>query len=222
VPTLLSVNLAVPRSNSATSSGTTGIDKRPSDGPVQVRPPGPKTTGLGSGVARDQIFDTRVHGGDEQAVYAYAREDLDLWQHVLGKELSGGVFGENLTTAGLDVTGALIGERWRISGSVVVEVNSPRIPCATFAEWMGEPNWIKRFTVAARPGAYLRVVQSGLISAGDEITVLSRPAHRASIGLVFRALTLEPELLAQLLDVAQLPDAVRAKAARRIATARRP
>ena len=91
----------------------------------------------------------RNHGGPDQAVYAYAREDLDL-EAELGRPLENGVFGENLTTEGLDVNGALIGERWRIGPDVILEVSRPRIPCGTFQGWMAQGDWIKRFTQVAR------------------------------------------------------------------------
>ncbi|HET8660510.1 MAG TPA: MOSC domain-containing protein [Micromonosporaceae bacterium] len=213
--TLISVNLAVPRPNPAKTVGVTGIDKQPAEGPVQVRAPGPKRTGLGSGLAGDRLFDTAHHGGDDQAVYAYAREDLDAWQAELGRTLPGGVFGENLTTAGVDVTGALIGERWRIGEHVVLEVAIPRIPCGTFAHWMAEQGWIKRFTQRATPGAYLRVVVPGEIRAGDPVSVVDRPGHDVTIGVTFRALTREPELLPRLRHADALPQQVRDLADRR-------
>jgi MOSC domain-containing protein YiiM len=198
----------------------TGINKRPVDHPVAVRAPGPKTTGLHSGLVGDQIFDIKHHGGDDQAVYAYAREDYDWWERRLGRTLPGGVFGENLTTSGVDVTGALIGERWRIGEQVVLEVAVPRIPCGTFAHWMHDQGWIKRFTAIARPGAYLRVVAPGLVEAGDPIVVESRPDHDVTIGVTFRALTLEPDLLPRLLAADALPAEVREKAARRTSAQR--
>jgi MOSC domain-containing protein YiiM len=210
---LVSVNIAVPRPNPAKDVGITGIDKQPTAAPVRVHAPGQQGR---SGLAGDQIFDTPHHGGDDQAVYAYAREDLDRWQAELGRELPGGVFGENLTTAGVDVTGARIGERWRVGDTVVLEVTTPRIPCGTFAHWMDEEQWIKRFTAAAVPGGYLRVITPGEVRAGDTVTVLERPAHDVTIGVTFRALTLEPELLSRLLAVDALPDKIKARAARRV------
>jgi MOSC domain-containing protein YiiM len=217
VAELISVNLAVSRPSPATSPGTTGIDKQPTSGPVAVRAPGPKGSGLGSGVVGDRIFDVDHHGGDHQAVYAYAREDLDRWGVEVGRSLPGGVFGENLTIRGLDITGALIGERWRIGEQVVLEVAVPRIPCRTFAHWMDEQGWIKRFTIEARSGAYLRVVSPGEIRAGDPVTVVNRPDHDVTIGVTFRALTREPELLPRLLTVDALPEEVRELATRRTA-----
>jgi MOSC domain-containing protein YiiM len=213
---LISVNLAVPRPNPEKGVGVTGIDKQPAAGSVLVRAPGPKQTGLGSGLVGDRIFDTKHHGGDDQAVYAYAREDLDAWEAELGRPLHDGVFGENLTTRGLDVTGALIGERWRVGERLVLEVSDCRIPCGTFAHWMAERGWIKRFTERAVPGAYLRVIEPGEVSAGDPITVLSRPDHDVTVGVTFRALTREPELLPRLLAADALPVKVRERAARRV------
>jgi MOSC domain-containing protein YiiM len=218
VAELLSVNLAVPRPDPGGSVGTTGIDKRPVDVPVAVRGPGPQPGGLGSGVVGDDIFDRANHGGDDQAVYAYAREDLDWWQGELGRPLTGGMFGENLTTAGLDVTGARIGERWAIGDEVVLEVCHVRIPCQTLARCLGEAHWVKRFALGGRPGAYLRIITPGEVRAGDAVTVLSRPDHDVTVGLTFRALTLESELLPRLLAAPGLPQWVRDKAARKAAT----
>ncbi|MFD0275052.1 MOSC domain-containing protein [Kitasatospora sp. NPDC127111] len=201
---LLSVNIGRPRPNPWKESGTTGIDKRPVDGPVAVSAPGPKGTGE-VGLAGDRVYDVKHHGGADQAVYAYAREDLDGWQAELGRPLAGGVFGENLTTLGVDVNGALIGERWRVGPDVVLEVSCPRVPCGTFQGWLDREGWIKRFTRAALPGAYLRVIEPGHIRAGDRIDLVHRPDHDVTVALTFRALTLEPHLLPHLLAADALP-----------------
>ncbi|MEV5754967.1 MOSC domain-containing protein [Actinoallomurus sp. NPDC052308] len=202
---LVSVNVGRPRPNPWKDTGTTGIDKRSVDGPVAVTAPGPKGTGA-VGLAGDRVYDVKHHGGADQAVYAYAREDLDRWAAELGRELPDGVFGENLTTSGLDVNGALIGERWRIGEQVLLEVSCPRIPCGTFQGWMEEQGWIKRFTRAALPGAYLRVIEPGEIQTGDPITVEDRPVHDVTVALAFRALTAEPDLLPKLLVAEALPE----------------
>jgi MOSC domain-containing protein YiiM len=176
----------------------TGIDKRPAGGPVEIRDPGPKGVGA-SGVAGDVVCDMRHHGGTDQAVYAYAREDLDAWEADLGRPLTGGAFGENLTTRGLDVSGARIGERWQVGEHCVLQVTSPRIPCRTFAGWLQDQGWVRRFTLRGAPGAYLRVVAPGTVRSGDPIVVVRRPAHDVTIGLMFRALTAEKALLPHLL-----------------------
>ncbi|MGW2561040.1 MOSC domain-containing protein [Streptomyces sp. NPDC001514] len=197
---LLTVNVGRPKAVEYTDQpdGVTGIDKRPADGPVRVTDPGPKGTGA-SGVAGDAVCDLRHHGGTHQAVYAFAREDLDLWEGELGHPLPNGAFGENLTTSGLDVTGALIGERWRIGAQLVLEVTSGRVPCRTFAGHLGEKGWVKRFTQTAAPGAYLRVVEPGEIRAGDAIEIVHRPDHEVTVGLSFRAGTTERSLLPRVL-----------------------
>ncbi|MDF3291054.1 MOSC domain-containing protein [Streptomyces silvisoli] len=212
---LLSVNIGVERSNPWKKNATgTGIDKRPVKGAVEVRAPGPKGTGA-VGLAGDRVHDVKNHGGDDQAVYAYAREDLDDWETIVGRELPNGAFGENLTTSGLDVNNALIGERWRIGPDVLLEVSCPRIPCSTFQGWLDRPGWIRQFTVAALPGPYLRVVQPGEIRAGDPIVIESRPSHRVTVSLTFRAMTRQPQLLPRLLEAGALPDEIKEVARRR-------
>ena len=213
---ILSVNLAVPERSTAKRVGITGINKKPVDHPVQVRAPGPKTTGLHSGLVGDRIFDVEHHGGDDQAVYAYAREDYDWWQEQLGRDLPGGLFGDNLTTAGVDVNGAVIGEQWRIGDDLVLSPTFGRIPCATFQAKMGEPRWAKRFAQENRPGAYLRVVSPGKVRTGDPVAVVERPAHGVTIGRAFRAYLTEPELLPELLRIDGLPGGLRTELERRL------
>jgi MOSC domain-containing protein YiiM len=82
---------------------------------------------------------------------------------------------------------------------------------------MRRQGWVKRFTERAVPGAYLRVVAEGEIRAADPVTVIARPDHDVTIGVTFRALTLEPDLLPRLLDAAALPTALRERIARRVA-----
>ena len=195
---VISVNVGQPRDNPWKTMKLTGIDKRPVAGPVMVKAPRAKGMGL-VGLAGDRVYDVRNHGGPDMAVYAYAREDLDFWAAELGRPLPDGVFGENLTTEGADVNGALIGERWRIGTAVVLEASLPRVPCGTFQGWLALAGWIKRFTLAARPGSYFRVIEEGEIQAADEIEIVHRPDHEVTVALTFRALLVEPELLPRLL-----------------------
>ncbi|MEU5941517.1 MOSC domain-containing protein [Micromonospora sp. NPDC047548] len=191
-------------------SGRSGIDKRPVDGAVLLR---------ADGVTGDFIGERAHHGGPDQAVYAYAAEDAEWWSAELGRTVPPGGFGENLTTWAVDVTGAVIGEQWAI-GSAVLQVTKPRTPCTTFAGFWGVPDLIRRFTVRAAPGAYLRVLREGEVGAGDPVEVVDRPAHGVTIGEVFRATSLEPELLPRLLDAAELPEPILAKVRRRVAGSR--
>lgn len=209
---ILSINVGRERSFAAARASVTGIDKQPVSGWVEVRAPGPE----GSGVAGDSVCDLRDHGGDDQAVYAYASEDLRHWATELDRPLGPGVFGENLTTAGLDLTGALIGQRWRI-GELLLEVSAPRIPCRTFAAWLGEQGWVKNFTEGGMPGAYLRVLEPGRVRAGQQVRLVHQPEHEVTIGLAFRALTTQRELLPMLLAAPALPDKERQKAAQHAA-----
>ncbi|TQL90354.1 MOSC domain-containing protein YiiM [Actinoallomurus bryophytorum] len=213
---MLTVNVGRPRPNPWKGLKVTGIDKRPVDGPVAVAAPGPKGTGA-VGLAGDRVYDVKNHGGSDQAVYAYAREDLDGWEAELGRPLENGVFGENLTTLDLDVSGALIGERWRVGPDVVLEVSCPRIPCGTFQGWLERDGWIKQFTRAAVPGAYLRVIEPGDIRAADPVEIVHRPAHDVTVALTFRAMTREPGLLPRLLVADALPLDIRELIRRRTA-----
>lgn len=211
-----SVNIGQAQPNPYKETASTGIGKRPVGGRIAVRAPGPKHGGLGSGLVGDFIGDTANHGGDDQAVYAFDREDLDLWEQRLGRELPNGFFGENLTTQGIDVQGARLGERWQIGDRLVLQVTGPRIPCSTFRGWVGEKGWLKTFTQVARPGAYLRVITPGTVGAGDRITVVHRPDHEVSVALVYRATTTERGLLPSLLAAGDdLPDELRQTVAAR-------
>jgi MOSC domain-containing protein YiiM len=213
MPVLRSVNVGQPKDADWAGIGRTSIDKHPVAGPVAVH-----TLGLDG----DQVSDTEHHGGVDQAVYAFAREDLDRWVEALGTEIRDGQFGENLTTVGIDVNEAEVGERWAI-GTAEFEVASVRIPCNDFKEWMGlsghdNAAWVKRFTADGRPGPYLRVTTPGVIAAGDEISVVHRPGHGVTASLMFRALTTERELLPRLLVVDGLPAEARERAEEYAAT----
>jgi MOSC domain-containing protein YiiM len=167
------------------------IDKRSAGCPVEVGP---------LGLDGDTVADKVNHGGTDQAVYAYGREDLDWWTEQLGRELRNGMFGENLTTAGIEVSGALIGEVWRV-GAVVLQVTSPRVPCNTFKSWLDEPHWVKRFAAAGRPGAYLRVLTPGVVAAGDDLEVVSRPSVAVTVAESMLAFYGDQDLMRRLLEV---------------------
>lgn len=207
-----SVNVGQPRTRSWAGIGYTSIEKHPVPGRVAVR-----TLGLEG----DQVSDTRHHGGVDQAVYVFAREDLDWWERELGTPIRDGLFGENLTTAGYDVNEALVGERWRV-GTAELEVASVRIPCNDFKGWLGECGfdntaWVKRFAATNRPGPYLRVVSEGEIGAGDSGEVIHRPDHGVTVSTMFRALTVEPDLLPRLLEIDGLVDEARIRAENHVA-----
>ncbi len=192
---VVSVNVGRPREEALAGRRTrTAIRKRPVAGPVAVRE---------LGLDGDQVANTTDHGGRYQAVYAFAQEELDHWTERLGERVPPGGFGENLTTAGIDVDAATLGERWRI-GTALLEVVSVRIPCSVFKGWMGangfdDTAWVKRFTAHGRPGPYLRVVEEGSLRAGDAIVVEHRPDHGVTVATMFAALTTRRELLPELL-----------------------
>jgi MOSC domain-containing protein YiiM len=183
----------IERSNGKVESSA--IWKSPVSGRVPVR---------GVNVAGDDQADRKAHGGPDQAVYAYAGEDTDWWEAELGRDLGPGTFGENLTLRGVDVTNALVGERWRI-GTVLLEVSSARIPCWKLAKRMEDPRFIKRFAKAGRPGAYLRIIEEGELGAGDAVDIVERPDHDVTVGLIAHAYESDRSLLIRLLDAPALP-----------------
>lgn len=206
---VLQISVGLPRDEEwAGKLKRTAIDKHAVTDPVAVRR---------LGIDGDQIADTVNHGGPDKAVYAFAREDLDRWERELGSPIRNGHFGENLTTRGMDVNEAIVGEHWRI-GEVLLEIAEVRIPCSVFKNWMGlggydDRAWVKRFAADNRPGPYLRVLEEGRMRAGDEIIVEKRPDHGITVSQMFRALTTERELRPDLLRIDGLADSVRARIA---------
>jgi MOSC domain-containing protein YiiM len=189
---VLSVNVAqireIPRGGEMVP---TGIWKVPVEGRVAVR---------GVNIEGDEQADRSVHGGVDKALYAYAREDTDWWEGELGRELPHGAFGENLTLGGVDVSGALIGERWRI-GTALLEVSEPRFPCWKLGVRFGDPRMLKRFSLALRPGAYLRIAEEGELAAGDAVEIAERPDHDLTIAGFAHAYLEDRDSLPRLLDV---------------------
>ncbi|MGC4938580.1 MOSC domain-containing protein [Kribbella sp. DT2] len=188
---VIAVNVVHALIPGAKGTNLTAIDKRPQPGRIAV-------TELGLVGDSHQY---RRHGGPDQALYLYAREDADWWAAQLDREIPSGYFGENLDSIGLDVSNALIGERWRIgtgADAVEVEVRSPRTPCRNFAFRMAVPGWTRRFAHARRPGAYLKVLRTGRIGAGDPVSVLFQPDHDVSVGDC--AFDPSPERMARMLD----------------------
>lgn len=181
-PTVISTNIARPVPDPGGLKRQSGINKIPAE-KIDVIIPGPDY-GDGSGIAGDHIGDTKHHGGQQKAVYAYSRELLDEWGRELGRELPNGAFGENLTTSGIVWADAVINQRVQI-GEVELEVSVPRTPCRTFAKWMGERAWVRRFTEAGDCGAYFRVIREGVVRAGDAIVVKPAPSHGFTMGEAF-------------------------------------
>jgi MOSC domain-containing protein YiiM len=198
---VLSVNVGKPKPLGQWRGNTvgSGIVKTPVEGRVAVR---------GVNIEGDAQADWRVHGGPEKAVYAYAREDSDWWAAELDREIPHGMFGENLTTVGVDCSGAVIGERWRI-GTVELEVCQPRMPCFKLGMRFGDGKMLKRFAQASRPGAYFRIVTEGELGAGDPVEIVHRPDHGITIALVSDAFLLDRSLLAQALQAPELAEGLR-------------
>ncbi len=208
IPRLLSVNVAEMRLIVLGGETVkTGIYKHPVEGRVRAE---------GDQVGADRQADYTVHGGRDKAVYAYADEDYRWWASELGRETGPGLFGENLTTAGIDLSAAEVGSRWRV-GSAVLEVSEPRIPCSKLAYKMEDPTFVKRFANADRPGAYLRIVEAGEVGSGDAIEVLYEPRNGVTMTLFARAALGDRSLIPKVLEAKALAPETRAWGEQRLA-----
>jgi MOSC domain-containing protein YiiM len=197
---LISVNVGRPKIvETASRAVSTAIWKQPVEGRVEVR---------GVNLAGDEQADLTVHGGRDKAVYAYASEETGEWEAELGRDLGAGAFGENLTTVGVDVSGAVIGERWRI-GTTLLEVVQPRFPCFKLGLRFDDPTFVRRFAHGSRPGCYLRIVEEGNIGRGDEVRVEGRPDHGVTSRLVYDAILVDRDLVPKALTAPQLIPSLR-------------
>jgi MOSC domain-containing protein YiiM len=194
-PVVIAVNVGRPRDVMVGDRVvSTAIWKEPVSGRVAVR---------GVNVAGDEQADRSVHGGPDKALYAYASEDAAWWTQRVGRELGPAPFGENLTTRGLDVSGARIGERWAI-GSTLLEVRQSRMPCYKLGLRMDDPRFLRTFAQADRPGAYLAILREGDVCAGDPVEIVHRPDHDVTVALMHRALLQDHDLLSELLAAPEL------------------
>jgi MOSC domain-containing protein YiiM len=192
-----SVNVGTPREVGWRGQRVrTAIWKHPVPGRVRVR---------GTNVDGDEQGNAEVHGGVDKALYAYAAEDYEWWGRELGLELAAGTFGENLTVRGVDVSGAVVGERWR-AGGTLLEVSQPRTPCFKLGIRMGSQRFPRRFAAAGRPGAYLRILAEGEVAAGDPVEVVHRPGHGLTVAEVARIYHDDHAGAARLLQVPELAD----------------
>lgn len=195
-PCILSVNVgSIRRVEWHGREVTTAIWKHPVNGRVELR---------GANFNGDDQADRTVHGGADKAVYAYAREDYDFWREQEGLDTPPGLFGENLTTEGLNLSAAIVGERWSV-GSTVLEVAQPRLPCFKLGVRVNDANFPKRFFAALRMGAYLRVIREGDVGARDPVAVSDQPAHGITLRAMAEALR-DEEKARRLRAVPRLPE----------------
>ncbi|WP_340558365.1 MOSC domain-containing protein [Streptomyces sp. GSL17-111] len=188
---IVSINTGPCVSSDFARRGETAIKKLPIEGSIRVT-----TLGL---EGDEQAAD--FHGGELQAVYAYAREDLDWWSEQLQAPLRNGVFGENIDLAGFDASGAVLAEKWQV-GEVLLQVTAPRMACGTFGGWMKQTGWAKRFNNARRPGVYLRVLEEGRIAPGDRVERVWRPAKHITVAEAVGAILDEQDVLRRIIEMA--------------------
>jgi len=181
---------------------------RPAQSAIWKSPVSGRVAARGVNLAGDRQADLEAHGGFDKAVYAYSVEDQRWWEREIGRPISYGEFGENLTTEGRELNDALVGERWQI-GSAIFEVSEPRIPCWRLGVRMNDETFPRRFTKALRPGTYLRIVLEGDVGAGDEIRLMEKPDHDLTIRDIFRIYTRDRDEVPRLLAIPQLSESWR-------------
>jgi MOSC domain-containing protein YiiM len=194
---VLSVNVGRPREFE--------YNGRPARSAIWKLPVAGRVRARGVNLDGDDQADRKAHGGFDKAVYAYAVEDMRWWERELGRSLQYGEFGENLTTEGIGVNDALVGERWKI-GTAVLEVSEPRVPCWRLGVRMDDQMFVRRFTETMRPGTYLRIIGEGDLGAADEIRVIHRPDHGLTIRDVFRIYTRDRDEVKRLIAIPQISD----------------
>jgi MOSC domain-containing protein YiiM len=197
---VLSVNVGLPRKFE--------YNGRPARSAIWKSPVAGRVAARGVNLAGDDQADRRAHGGTDKAVYVYAVEDLGWWAQEIGRPLQYGELGENLTTEGIEVNGALVGERWAI-GTTVLEISEPRVPCWRLGVRMNDPLFPRRFTAALRPGAYLRILVEGEVGAGDEIQVMERPDHDLTIRDILRIYAFDRPEVGRLLAIPRMSESWR-------------
>jgi MOSC domain-containing protein YiiM len=175
---------------------STGIYKSPVKGPVRVE---------GVNLIGDRQADLRVHGGIHKAVYAYAAEDYEWWSGQLGRTLLPGTFGDNLTTEGINLGDAVVGQRWRINDAVL-EISEPRMPCYKLGIRMDDPEFPTEFSAADRPGSYLRIIEEGSLAAGDGIEVGPPPSHGLTVADIARIYDRDQHEAGRLIEAAELSE----------------
>jgi MOSC domain-containing protein YiiM len=201
---VLSINVGRPREFE--------YNGRPAKSAIWKNPVAGLVAARGVNLEGDEQADRKAHGGYDKAVYAYAVEDLRWWRREINRSVEYGGFGENLTTEGLEINDALVGERWKI-GSAVFEVSEPRVPCWRLGVRMHDSMFPRRFTAALRPGAYLRIISEGYLAAGDEVEVIEKPNHDLTVRDVFRIFTRDHSEVERLFVVPEISQSWKAWAA---------
>ncbi|WP_194714426.1 MOSC domain-containing protein [Noviherbaspirillum soli] len=149
----------------------TGIHKEARTGPVVVGR---------LGLDGDAQADRRLHGGPNKAVYAYPVEHYAFWEaqrRRAGKAdaaLDYGALGENLTIEGLLEQDVWLGDRLAL-GRLLLEVSEVRTPCFKLNVKMGLANAARLMDQSGATGFYLRVLQPGLVNAGETARLLPGP-----------------------------------------------
>lgn len=174
------------------------IDKQPVSGPVAVAAPG---------LDGDEQGDRQRHGGPDKAVHCYPVAHYPLWTAALPAgtpNLRPGGFGENLVVEGIDEAGLCLGDLWRV-GTALMQVSQSRQPCWKLNLRFARPDMARRVQDSGRTGWYFRVLEPGVVAAGDSAALVARPQAGWPLSRVWRLLYRDMLDRAALADLAALP-----------------
>ncbi len=158
---------------------TTGIYKTPIKQPIYLGK---------EDVKGDEVSDRNVHGGEFKACYLFSEDNYDYWKRLYPSlDWNYGMFGENLTVAGLDETTLTIGNIYKV-GNALVQITQPREPCFKFAYKFGNKEVLKQFIDHGRPGTYVRVLKEGDVKTGDTFQLVEQALNSVSIYDFFKLL----------------------------------
>jgi MOSC domain-containing protein YiiM len=159
---------------------TSSIFRDPVSGSVQVSL---------RGLIGDEVAQPH-HGGPGAAICVHLTDHYCFWNARYNLNLQPGCVGENVTLNNVIEDQVCVGDRVRL-GTVVAQVSGPRVPCANLARRIGRPDWVKLTIQENRTGFYLRVLEPGVLQAGDPWIVEARPNTSGSISAINRCMYLE-------------------------------
>lgn len=150
---------------------------------------GPRAISL-LGISGDEQADLSVHGGPDKAIHHYPFDHYDFWRAELGDAPlfeTPGAFGENISTTGLTEDAVCIGDRYKM-GTALVEVAQGRQPCWKQAHRLSSKSVVTMMVETQRCGWYYRVIEEGVVAAGEALSLATRPFPEWTVARVIALL----------------------------------
>lgn len=179
---IVSVNVSLPKVLLSRPAGdiVSGIAKEPVTKPF-LELSKTNLEGDGQSDTKESRFGGQVHGGPEQAVYAFPSEHYPRLEELMGRESYPGLVGENITLRGATEADVCIGDVWEW-GQALLQVSVPRSPCYKLGIRLGKQalrRWVREEGMV---GWYLRVLRTGKVPTSGSITVVEK--HPAAVSVL--------------------------------------